>query len=150
MSGSYANLLCHAVFSTKNRIDYVRSEFQADLYRYISGIIQSEEGTAIQIGGTANHVHLFLKLRPTQAVSDMLRLVKANSSKWLNETVFTLKKFGWQDGYAAFSVSASQADRVRKYILSQEAHHRVKTFQDELLALFEKHRIEYDERYVWK
>ena len=96
-----------------------------------------------------DHVHLLAKLPPTLAVSDMLRLIKTNSSKWANERD-EVRNFEWQVGYAAFSVSESQADRIRRYIQSQAEHHRTMTFREEYLALLRKHKIEFDERYVFE
>ena len=150
MPGTFTNLLYHLVFSTKERLPLIGESFQEELYKYMGGIIRGEGGVLLEIGGIADHVHLLAKLKPTIAVSDMLRLLKANSSKWINdEQKVKQRKFGWQDGYAAFTVSESQAPRVVRYIRSQEAHHRKLDFKEELIALLKKHRIEYDERYLW-
>lgn len=96
-----------------------------------------------------NHVHLLIKLKPTNAISNFLRQLKTNSSKWINETHSTTDKFHWQDGYAIFSVSQSQSLVVAKYIQNQAEHHRRKPYQEELLMLLKKNGIEFDERYVW-
>jgi putative transposase len=150
MSGTYTNLLYHVVFSTKNRRPLITEAIRDDLYHYLGGIIRGEGGTLLEVNGMPDHVHLLAKLRPTIAIADMLRLLKANSSKWLNEEKQQRSRFGWQDGYSAFSVSESQVARVRAYIQRQAQHHRQTDFKTELIALLDKHCIEYDKRYIWK
>ena len=146
MAGTYTNLLYHFVFSTKNRIPLISENFQQDLYSYIGGIIRGEGGTLLEIGGISDHVHLLTKLKPTKSISEMLNRIKSKSSKWMNEERLKIRKFGWQDGYGAFSVSESRTASMRRYIRSQEEHHRRQSFQDELRGLLEKHGIEYEER----
>ncbi|MEX2168168.1 MAG: IS200/IS605 family transposase [Pirellulales bacterium] len=149
MAGTYTNLLCHIVFSTKNRVPMVSDSIQSDLYSYIGGIIRGEGGVLLEIGGMPDHVHLLTKFKPAKSVSEMLNRIKAKSSKWVNEEKLQSRSFDWQDGYSAFSVSESQVDPVRHYIRDQENHHRRLSYQEELRALLEKHGVEYDERYVW-
>ena len=147
---TFTNLLFHIVYSTKYRKPVIEKSWQDDLYGYTGGIIRDHKGTLLCMGGVSDHVHLLAKLSPTIAVSDMLRLIKSNSSKMVNETMTLLIPFEWQPGYAAFSVSESQYPRVRDYILNQEEHHRKKTFQEEFIELLEKHNITYDLRYVFE
>ena len=149
MSGTYTNLLYHVIFSTKDRIPWIEPSFRKDLYRYMGGIVRELGGTPLEIGGVADHVHLLIKLKPTLALADFMRKLKSGSSKWMNEEKMRLRKFGWQDGYAAFSVSTSQASQVKRYIKNQEQHHRRTTFQEEFVRLLRKHGIEYEERYLW-
>jgi REP element-mobilizing transposase RayT len=149
MPNTYTNLLFHIVYSTKCRKPFITPDWQDDLYGYIGGIIREQKGILLAVGGMADHVHLLAKLPPTIAVSDMLRLVKTNSSKWANERA-DIRDFEWQAGYAAFSVSESQGDRVRGYIRTQETHHRRQPFKDEYLELLRKHNIAFDERYVFE
>mgnify|MGYP000266984628 CR=1 FL=1 len=115
MPSTYSNLLYHIVFSTKDRERLITEEFKEELYRYMAGIAREEGGTLLEIGGIDDHVHLLAKFKPSIAVSDMLRLIKTNSSKWLHEEK-KHARFGWQEGYAAFSVSESQVVAVRRYI----------------------------------
>jgi REP-associated tyrosine transposase len=115
----------------------------------MGGITREREGIALAIGGMPDHVHLLLKFKPKVALSDVIRDIKAVSSKWMNETKEGLHKFGWQDGFAAFTVSESQVEAVRRYIERQEDHHRSIDFKAELLALFQKNRIQYDEATLW-
>ena len=149
MAGTYTNLLYHLVFSTKNRIPLISASLQPDLYSYMGGIIRGEGGILLEIGGMPDHVHLLVKLKPTKSLSEMLNRIKAKSSKWVNEEKIKMRKFGWQDGYAAFSVSESQVDPLRQYIRDQECHHRRQSYQEEFRALLERHGVEYEERYLW-
>ena len=149
MPGTYTNLLYHIVFSTKNRLPLISTAFRDELHRYVGGIVHGEGGILLAIGGVPDHLHLLVKFKPTITVSDMLRRIKANSSKWINEEKLRLRKFGWQDGYAAFSVSESQVPRIRSYIDGQEAHHLRIDFKQELLALLDRHKVHYDPRYLW-
>ena len=105
---------------------------------------------AIEIGGVEDHIHILLSLPSTMAVAKALQWIKGGSSKWIHETFPEQRLFAWQEEYGAFSVSVSQLDKTIAYIKGQEAHHRKMTFQEEFLALLKKHRIEYDERYLWK
>jgi len=147
---TFTNLLFHIVYSTKYRKPMIQSAWEDELYGNVGGIIRGHKGTLLCMGGTEDHVHLLAKLSPTIAVSDMLRLIKSNSSKMVNETFRPAAAFEWQPGYAAFSVSESQFDRVRQYIRNQKEHHRKTTFKDEFIQLLEKHKIEYDEQYVFE
>jgi REP element-mobilizing transposase RayT len=149
MPGTYTNLLYHIVFSTKKRIPLISEKLQEDLYSYIGGIIRGERGALLEIGGMPDHVHLLVKLNPTKSVSEMLNRMKAKSSKWANQEKFKMRKFAWQDGYAAFSVSESQVGSVQRYIRTQKTHHRRRSFQDEFRALLTRHGIQFEERFLW-
>ena len=148
MASTFTNLLYHVVFSTKDRTPAIHEGLRERLYEYIGGIIRGERGVLLEIGGVPDHVHLLVKLKSDMAVAEFVRLVKSNSSKWLNESNDPRARFEWQTGYGAFSVSESQARKVRKYIQTQESHHAKVSFRDELITLLEKHGIEYDERYL--
>src|SRR5205814_436203 len=126
----------------------ITAAIEDELYDYIGGIIRGLKGTQLEIGGVADHIHILAKFKPTLSLSDAVRDIKANSSKWLNEKS-RIYKFGWQDGFAAFTVSESQVEKVTRYIQNQKTHHRRVTFQEELLALLKKNRIEFEERYLW-
>jgi REP element-mobilizing transposase RayT len=146
---TYTNLLYHVVSSTKHRLPLVTDDVQDELYRYLGGIIRGEGGIPLEINGMPDHIHILMKLKPTVSLSDLMRKLKANSSKWLNDKGRRGRPFGWQDGYAAFTVSESQAPRVRQYIRKQQEHHRRIDFKAELLGILERHRVEFDERYLW-
>ena len=141
MAHSYTNLLSHIVFATKDRRPLIDDEFQPRLYDYLGGTIRGLKSTALEIGGVDDHLHILAKLPPTIAVSDFLEKLKTNTSKWAKSV---RRGFGWQEGYSAFSVSESQADRVRLYIQNQGKHHARLSFREELIALLEAHGVEYD------
>jgi putative transposase len=148
MPGTFTNLLYHVIFSTKSRAPLVDDSWSDELYRYLGGVIRAESGVLLEVGGMPDHVHLLLKLKPAVAISDVLRVLKANSSKWANENRKSRLPFGWQDGYSAFSVSESQVEHVIRYIRNQREHHSTKPFSDELRELLQRHGIEFDERFL--
>jgi putative transposase len=125
---TYTNLLYHIIFSTKQRTPLITDESQEELYRYIDGIIRAEGGVQIEIGGMADHVHILAKFKPAISVSEMLAKIKANSSKWMNDHKMKMRKFAWQEGFAAFAVSESQAPAVVGYIRNQKVHHRKQSY----------------------
>ncbi len=149
MGGTYTQLYYHFVFSTKHRERRLTDTVRPHLYDYFGGIIRSTGGMLDEAGGTDDHVHLLARGHPDVKISELMRQVKGSSSKWL----VTAHDFPcgpkWQDGYAAFTVSASQCDRLRAYIRGQEKHHEKQSFQDELRELLRKHGVEFDERYIW-
>ncbi len=148
MASTLTNLLYHLVFSTKGRVPLINGEIQAPLYDYMGGIIRNQGGKAIEIGGMPDHVHCLARFPARKAVSDMLRALKSDSSGWVNRER-PGDRLAWQNGYGAFTVNHSQVGKVRKYIQTQEKHHRERSFEMELLALLKKHGVEYDEQYLW-
>lgn len=146
MPHTFTNLLTHVVFSTKDRASLIEVELRPQLHAYLGGIIRELQGTAHAINGTTDHVHLLVSLPPALALSDAMRVLKTNSSRWVNEE--KRRAFAWQVGYGAFSVSQSNARAVAEYIARQEEHHRRISFREEFVAFLKKHEIEYDERYV--
>ena len=146
---TYANLLIHAVFSTKERRPSIHDSFRPRLFAYLSGLARNEFRGALAVGGTANHAHGLIVLAPNTSVADAMRKWKAISSKWVHETFPDEADFAWQEGYGAFSVSPSNVPQVAAYIAKQAEHHRKMTFEDEFIALLKRHGIEYDPRYVW-
>ena len=149
MSQSLVNNLIHLIYSTKHREPLIPNEFIDDLYAYQAGIFKQWESPAIIIGGIENHVHTLFSLSKNHALKKIVEEVKKGSSKWMKTDGPRSKDFYWQNGYAAFSVSHSNASRVTEYIRNQREHHRTMTVQDELRALFGRHQIQYDERYAW-
>jgi putative transposase len=149
VAGTFTNLLYHVVFSTKDRQALIPAALRAELDKYIGGILHNQGGILLEIGGMPDHIHIVAKLPADRSVSEMVRLIKANSSKWVNERTAPAVSFGWQSGYGAFSVSASQLEDVRGYVRRQEEHHRVRTFREEFVEFLKWHEIAYDERYLW-
>ena len=149
MAQSYCNLLYHLVFGTKNHRPYLDSPDAQRVHEYLGGAIRNLGGISLGINGTADHVHILAKLRQDRAVSDVLRDIKAGSSGWIHGAFPRMADFAWQDGYGAFTVSQSQAGRLKKYIAGQVDHHRTVSFKEEFIALLRAHGVEYDERYIW-
>ncbi|MCW5766091.1 MAG: IS200/IS605 family transposase [Phycisphaeraceae bacterium] len=142
-------LLLHVVFSTKDRTPWITTDVSERLYPYIGGIIRAEKGTLYDIGGVKDHVHMYLRWRPDGSVSDLMRTVKARSSKWIHDEFPKLGAFAWQGGYSVFSVSRSQEDAVKRYIAGQAEHHKREDFKSELLRILRAHGVEFDETYVF-
>jgi REP element-mobilizing transposase RayT len=147
VSHTAGNLVLHLIFSTKDRQPLITPEIRADLFGYLGGIIREMRGTALIINGAYDHVHMLIRIRPAQAAAEIARVVKTNSSRWVGEKWNV--SFAWQTGYGAFSVSESNVPAVSRYIATQEEHHKKMTFQEEYLAFLKKHKIAYDERYIW-
>lgn len=145
---SHRAVFYHIVFSTKQHRPFLVGETLLRTCQYIGGITRKLAGQLVVANGMADHIHLAASIPPTMAVADFVRTVKANSSGRLHDTYAHLSAFQWQDGYAAFTVSPSVLPQVKRYISQQAQHHRRLSFQEELLALLEKHGIEYEERYV--
>ena len=149
MSGTHTNLLYHLVFSTKQRLPMISAALAAELYPYLGGGVRGEGGILLEVGEMPDHIHLLLKLKPTIAVSDFLRQLKANSSKWINDEKFKIHKVGWQDGYGAFTVSRSQVSVVSEYIRGQKEHHAKQNFKMEYVELLNRNEVEYEDQYLW-
>ena len=148
--GSFTQLTYHVVFGTKYRRSSIVDEMQERLYEYIGGIIRSKNGQTIEIGGMPDHIHILARLSPTIAVSDVVRDIKANSSKWMNELIETTQAFEWQKGYGAFTVSYSQIPAVRRYLQNQREHHSKRSFQDEYIEFIKRHGIEFRMEYLFE
>ena len=147
---SYVSSYFHCVFSTKERRPLLTPSLCERLWPFLGGIARQNKMKAIEIGGVADHVHILLSLPPTHSVAKAMQLIKGGSSKWVHETFPEHRLFAWQEEYGAFSASVSQLDNIALYIKGQEEHHRKVTFQEEFLAFLHKHRVAYDERYLWE
>ena len=126
----------------------ITTEYEIRLYDYIGGTLRQAGGICLELNGTEDHLHLLAKLRPTRAVSDVLRELKANASGWMHDVFPSLEDFSWQRGYGAFTVSQSSVEEVRRYIARQKEHHRKVSFREEFVHFLKANGIEYDERYV--
>ncbi|HEY2909360.1 MAG TPA: IS200/IS605 family transposase [Gemmataceae bacterium] len=149
MPQSFGSIQMHLVFSTKGREPSIVPAIAERLYDYLGGTLRGNSCSSIAIGGVADHVHLLVSMSREFSTSQLVRVLKSNSSRWIHDTFPTLRGFAWQSGYGAFSVSYSQVEVVKAYILNQEEHHKRQSFQDEFLSLLRAHRLEWDERYVW-
>jgi REP element-mobilizing transposase RayT len=149
MPGTYSQILLHIVFSTKRREPWISADVAERLYAYMGGIVRAEKGVLYDIGGVEDHVHLYLRWRPDGSVSDLMRTVKARSSRWIHDEFPRLGAFAWQEGYSVFSVSKSQEAAVKAYIAGQTEHHKKEDFKSELLRMLRLHEIEFDEKYVF-
>jgi REP element-mobilizing transposase RayT len=147
---SYTNFHTHIVFATKDRRAMLIDKIMERLVPYLGGIIRKLNGTMLAANGPENHLHILATLPPTIAPSDFIRDIKANSSKWIHNTFPEMASFRWQDGYSAFSVSHSITPRVIQYIHKQQEHHKVKSFDEELVVLLKLHEIKFDDRYIGK
>ncbi len=148
MAHTYANLLTHVIFSTKNREPLILAPLRDDLLAYVGGIVRELGGSLHAAGARPDHVHFLWSMPATLATADVLRVVKTNSSRWVHR-LRRITAFDWQTGYAAFSVSHSQEPAVVRYIANQEQHHRRVTFQEEFVAFLKAHGVTYDDRYIW-
>jgi putative transposase len=142
------NLVVHLIFGTKGRRPLITPEIRNDLFAYLGGIVREMHGAALIVNGTADHVHMLVRIRPVHAAAEIARVLKSNSSRWVREK-FSVQ-FAWQTGYGVFSVSESNVPTVVRYITAQEEHHRKRTFQEEYVAFLKRNKISYDERYIWE
>jgi putative transposase len=150
MANTYTQIHIQVVFAVQNRISLLDKNWKDELYKYITGVVQNHDHKVLQINGMADHVHLLIGFRPTQALAELIKMVKEDSSKWVNSKGFVKGRFSWQVGYGAFSYSKNQLPRVIKYIQDQEKHHSKKSFLEEYEELLKIHEIEYDQRYIFK
>jgi REP element-mobilizing transposase RayT len=148
MSHSYSSNRIHLIFSTKNREKRISEELQRNLWPYMAGIARNHGFEAIKVGGVADHSHALLLLPPSIPLAKAVQVLKSCSSKWLNETAAARRNFAWQEGYGAFSVSASQTEGVIKYIEGQAAHHAKRSYEDEFLDFLKKYGVSYDPFHV--
>lgn len=149
MSNTYSQITIHAVFVVKYRNNFITKDWRDKLHQYISGIITNLNAQSLAVGGWKDHVHILFGLPVTISVSDFMGIVKANSSKWINEQGFIRGKFQWQSGYGAFSYAKSQRDILIRYIMKQEEHHRVKTFKEEYKEMLDNFEVDYEEKYLF-
>lgn len=149
MAGTYSQIYIQIVFAVKYRENLISKSWKDDLNKYISGIIKGKDQKPIIVNGMPDHIHVFVGLRPSMAISDLVRDIKNNSSNYINDHKFTKGKFRWQEGFGVFSYSHSHIKNVYNYILNQEEHHRKKTFKEEYLEQLRRFEVDHDERYLF-
>lgn len=150
MANTYTQIHIQTVFAVQNRQSLIKKDWEDELYKYLTGIIQNHNHKVLQINGMPDHIHILFGMRPTQSISDLLKQVKHDSSVWINDKSFADKKFSWQSGYGAFSYSKRDVPNVIKYIKNQDDHHKSISFTDEYLKLLKEFEIDYDDRYILK
>ena len=150
MPNTYTQLYAHIVFAVKGRQPLIPKEHKSELHRYITGIITNKKQKVIQINSMPEHIHILIGLAPESALTDLVRDIKANSSKFINQKRWVVGRFEWQKGFSAFSYSHSQLDAIAGYIKNQEQHHSRKTFREEYLELLDLFDINYDAKYVFE
>ncbi len=146
MAHSYVSSVFHIVFSTKQRMQLIRTDNLSRLWNYLAGIARNHGMQVLAVGGTENHVHILVVLPADTALSDAVRTLKANSSRWMRETD---RLFAWQEGYGAFSVSPSQLEKAKHYIANQPAHHATHSFEQEFLAMLQAANIGFEPDHVF-
>ncbi len=149
MANTYSQILIHVVFTVKGRGNLIDKKWRSDLHKYISGIITSKGQKSIIVNGVGDHIHCFIGLKPSMSLSELIRDVKNNSSKFINENQLVKGKFQWQEGFGAFSYATSQVKNVYNYILNQEEHHKKSTFKEEYIDLLETYEVEYEDDYLF-
>lgn len=149
MANTYTQLYFYIVFAVKGRDNLITSKFKIELYKHITGIISNKNQKLMIINGMPNHIHLLIGTKPTCNLSDLVRDIKANSSKWINENKFVLGKFEWQNGFGAFTISQSGLSKVINYIKNQEKHHKIKSFKEEYIDFLIGYKIDFEDKYIF-
>ncbi|MBL7891527.1 MAG: IS200/IS605 family transposase [Bacteroidia bacterium] len=150
MPNTYSQIYIHIVFAVKGKENIIRSDFREELHKYTTGIVTNKNQKLIAIFCMSDHVHLLIGLKPDMSISEIVRDIKANSSRFINSKKWIKGKFQWQEGFGAFSVSQSQMDKVYNYILNQEKHHSSKSFKEEYIELLKKYEVAYKEEYLFE
>lgn len=150
MANTYTQIHIQIVFAVNNRESLIKKEWKNELYKYITGIIQNHNHKMIQINGMPDHIHILIGMRPTQALSELVKVIKGDSSKWINQKNYLKNKFSWQAGFGAFSYAKTQVSQVASYIQNQEHHHKTTSFKDEYIDLLTSFEIDYDKQFILK
>jgi putative transposase len=150
MANTFSQIYIQTVFAVNGRLSLIRPEFKEEIYKYITGIVRNQGQKLIAINGMPDHVHILIGLKPSMALANLVREIKADSSNFVNEKRFVRGKFSWQEGYGAFSYGHSQLDTIIRYIQNQEQHHKRSSFKNEYLTLLRKFDIAFEEKYVFE
>lgn len=150
MSGTFSQIYIQLVFAVKGRNSLISYLWEEELYKYITGIVRNKEQKMLAINGMPDHVHLFIGMKPSCCLSDLVREIKKSSNDFINEKKFTGFYFQWQEGYGAFSYSHSNLDNVIKYIMNQKEHHKVLSFKEEYIEFLQKFEIEFKDEYLFE
>ena len=150
MPRTFSQIYLQVVFAVQGRQNLIGKSWKEDLNKYISGIITNKDQKSIIVNGTSDHIHLFIGLKPSMNISELVRDIKNNSSNFINKNGLVKGKFAWQESYGVFSYSHSQINQVYNYILNQEQHHHKKTFKEEYIEFLQKFEINYDEKHLFE
>ena len=150
MPGTFSQIYIQVVFAVKGRPSLIAADWEEELYKYITGIVQNKGQKMLAINGMPDHIHFLIGMKPSCCLSDLVREVKKSSNTFIQEKRFSRNKFEWQAGYGAFSYSHSALDTVIAYITNQKEHHRKKTFRDEYMAFLKKFDVEFNEAYLFE
>ena len=150
MANTYSQITIHTVFAVKFGENFILKNWRDNLHQYISGIITNKGAKSLSVSGWKDHVHVLFGMPVTTCISDFMSVIKANSSKWINDMQFLKGRFQWQEGYGAFSYSKSQRDVVIKYIMNQEEHHKTQSFKDEYLKMLTDFEVVYEDKYLFE
>ena len=150
MANTYSQIYIHIIFSVQGRFNLIKNEFKDELHKFITGIISKKNQKLIKINNMPDHIHILIGLKPNISISELVRDIKSNSSRFINEKKWFKGKFAWQEGFGAFSYSHSQLDTIVSYIQNQEKHHKKKSFKEEYTEFLKKFNIRYDDKYLFE
>jgi len=150
MANTYSQIYLQVVFAVKGRRSLIQIEWKDELYKYICGVVNGKKEKVYAIGGVSDHIHILISIKPNSIISDLVRDIKCNSTKWINERQYVIGKFQWQEGFGAFSYTHWHLDTIINYINNQEEHHKKKSFKNEYIEFLEQFYIEYDEKYLFE
>lgn len=150
MGNTYTKIHIQLVFTVQNRFCLITDKWKDELYQYIAGIIRNNNHKLLAINGMPDHIHILVGLRPTQSISELMKDIKGDTSRWINDKGFVNGRFSWQEGYGAFSYCRSEVKMITDYINNQLIHHQGKDFLNEYRALLDEFGVEYDEKYLFK
>ena len=149
MANTFSKVYLHIVFSVKGRQNLIHKKWEDELHKYICGIVDGKDHKIYAIGGVADHIHILVSIRPNILISNLVRDIKGNSSRWINERGFVQGRFQWQEGFGVFSYAQSQLDVIIAYINNQEQHHKQETFRSEYINILQKFKVEYEDKYLF-
>ncbi len=149
MANTYTQLYFHIVFAVKGRQNHISKKWKDELYKYITGIVTNRNQKMMIINGMPDHIHILVGTKPNCNLSDLVRDIKANASKWINEKKFVNGKFEWQTGFGAFTIGQSQIPKILNYIKAQEEHHKKKSFKEEYIDFLNAYQIDYKNEYLF-
>jgi len=150
MAGTFSQIYIQVVFAVKGRDSLIKSSWEKELYKYITGIVRNKDQKMLAINGMPDHIHLLIGMRPSCCLSDLVREIKKSSNEFIKEKRFTPFMFQWQEGYGAFSYSHSALDDVIGYIANQKTHHKKRPFREEYMEMLRKFEVDYKDEYLFE